>query len=213
MPRTFLDLATSTKISACLQQGQHDLQHSWLKKKTQPSKKNSAKICRANTIFCLWILWQLKAHGHNPWKKGRPGMAFGERRIRALQCNSELRVDWKCCPWAGMHKGAGGFHWLDSRVWNAHGFSSWGFKFGFWIQKLLSVVINYCIFYKTSLCSHHWWEDGKFWEFFAKITQVFSLSSTTLCKSESRADLGSGGQSKQLLFYNPDMFNFFPPFF
>lgn len=142
-------------------------------------------------------------------------MAFGEQRTRALQCNSELRVDWKRCHWAGMHKGAAGFHLVDARVCNAHGFSSWSFFVPpLWIQIAECgnhVVINCPICHKTSLCDHHWGECKKFWEFFAKIMWIFSLSWTALCKSVSRADLGRGGQSKQLLFYYPDMFNFFHP--
>lgn len=35
----------------------------------------------------------------NPLKKGRLRMAFAERRVRALQCSSELRVDLKRRRW------------------------------------------------------------------------------------------------------------------
>lgn len=118
---------------------------------------------------------------------------------------------------ATEHKGAAGFHLVGARVCNAHGFSSWSFFVPpLWIQIAECgnhVVINCPICHKTSLCDHHWGECKKFWEFFAKIMWIFSLSWTALCKSVSRADLGRGGQSKQLLFYYPDMFNFFPPFF
>lgn len=42
---------------------------------------------------------------------------------------------------------------------------------------------------------------------------TLSLDSTAMCKSKSRVDLDGVEQSKQLVLYYPDMFNFFPPFF
>lgn len=111
---------------------------------------------------------QFKIHEHNPWKKGRPWMSFGEQRTRALQSNSKLRVDWKRCHWAGKHKGAAGFH-----LCNAHGFSSWNFFVPpLWLQIAecaKHIVINDCIFHKTSLCHHHWGEHKKLCVLFPKI--------------------------------------------
>lgn len=49
--------------------------------------------------------------------------------------------------------------------------------------------------------------------FLAKKMWIFSLDWTTVCKSKSRVHLDRGGQSKQLVFYYSEMFNFFPPFF
>lgn len=184
------------------------------KKKVKISKRKTARICRVSAIFCCESYAQLKIHG----RKGDHGWHLESRGSEL--CNAILSSG--CIgDWAGMHKGAAGFHLLHvespDSLCNAHGFSSWSFFVPpLWIQIAECgnhVVASDCISHKTSLCNHHWGEYRKFREIFAKIIWIFSLSSTTLCKSKSRADFDRGGQSKQLLFYYPDMFNFFPPFF